>query len=131
MKPLPPLYIAVIAAGVLIISAATAATLWSNHKLRAAEKQAGALGERAKALEQKAAELESAAGEYKAKTEYLDAELSKIRSIARRQDEELQALDINTSNVRADAERARRIRAIATTTDELCRKLAELGHACD
>lgn len=131
MTRLPPLYIAAIAAGLLIIVTVTAASFLSNHKLRAAEKQADVLGERAKALEQKAAELESAAGEYKAKTEYLEAELSKIRSIARRQDEELQALDINTSNVRADAERARRVRAIAATTDELCRKLAELGHACD
>jgi uncharacterized membrane protein YqiK len=82
-------------------------------------------------MEQQSQVAEAKAGEYVKKIEYLEGELAAIGQIARRQDEELKAISGDVGTARRDVERARRIRAIDTTTDELCARLAALGHACE
>ena len=67
---------------------------------------------------------------YRAKIEYLDARLNEIQTIARKQDEELEKLNTSVNSARADIGRARGVRSVTATADELCAKLAELGHPC-
>ena len=75
-----------------------------------------------------AKEMEAAG--YKQKIEYLEGKLAEIQTIARKQDEELEKLNTNTHSARTDVDRARRTSSITADADELCQKLAELGHAC-
>ena len=86
--------------------------------------------QQAKASEEAAVAAESAAGEYRKKIGHLEAELEAISGIARRQDEELEKIGGDVGAARRDVERARSVRAIGATADELCAKLAELGHPC-
>jgi len=76
-----------------------------------------------------AREIEAAA--YKQKLEYLENNLTEIQTIARKQDEELEKLNINGRDARSNLERTRRLRSIDTTAAELCAKLAEVGRGCD
>lgn len=120
----------IIAGAATIIVGLTIATLISNHTVRRLESQVTQAKQRADAMEQQASQAEATAGEYKHKIEYLEGELAAIGVIARRQDEELKTISGDVGAARRDVERARTIRAIDTTTDELCARLANLGHAC-
>jgi len=80
--------------------------------------------------EQRADELEAKARVYEEKIAYLELNLAELKTLARKQDEELKNIEITTGRARADVERARGIRSAAATADEVCRKLADLGHPC-
>ncbi|MEJ7624078.1 MAG: hypothetical protein WKF34_08785 [Pyrinomonadaceae bacterium] len=81
------------------------------------------------ALDARAREIEAAS--YREKIAYLEAKLTDIQQLARKQDEELEKLNSNTHRARGDVNRARRTRSVAVTANELCQKLAELGHGCE
>ena len=80
--------------------------------------------------EQRADELEAKARVYEEKIAYLELNLAELKTLARKQDEELKNIEITTGRARADVERVRSIRSAAATADEVCRKLADLGHPC-
>ena len=120
----------IIAGAAVIIVGLTVTTLISNHHLRTLERRVEAAKEKAGNMERQSQIAEAKAAEYKQKIEYLDSELTAIASVARRQDEELKAISGDVGAARRDVERARTIRSIDTTTDELCARLANLGHAC-
>jgi len=117
--------VALILVAVLIFGAGSIGSAW---KIRSLENRAAAAKERADALEQKAAEKEKEAEQYKAKIQYLEGSL--VEKLARTQDENLQALEPIVAGARNDAERARGVRRIASTADELCNRLREVGHPC-
>ena len=119
------------AAAALIIATVTAIQLWSNHKIAALEREAG--DAKAIAIEKQslADQRELEAAEYKAKTEYLEQQIAEINAIATKQNEELEKLSKTTDSARRDVERARNIRSVAATADQLCAKLADLGHPCE
>ena len=123
------IYMLIAIAGVLIAGLA-AGQLWSNHKIGEMERTAAAAKEHADSTERQAAIQEQRAGEYKAKIEYLEDKLAEVSETARRQDEEIQTFEVNTNTARSDVDRARRVRSVAATADELCKKLEELGHPC-
>lgn len=120
---------AVIAA-IVIFTFVTINWLHSEVKIGRMERTVEAARQQAKASDVKAAAAESAAHEYERKIEYLEGEFAAIGRIARRQDEELEKIGGDVGGARRDVERARSIRAIDATADELCAKLAELGHPC-
>ncbi|MCA1589928.1 MAG: hypothetical protein LC734_05950 [Acidobacteria bacterium] len=103
----------------------------SNRQLRRLEKNANAA--RAAAIEKQAAADEASrkAEIYRGKIEYLNANLTELREITRRQDEEFEKFNNRTRDARGNVERTRSVRAIETTHAELCRKLADLGHPCE
>jgi hypothetical protein len=123
------IYILSVLAGVLTIGI-TAGSLWSNHRIGVLEYQVATARERSDLTQKSAGDTEIQAAAYKAKIEYLESKLAEVSATARRQDEELQKLESSTNAARDDVGRARRIRSIATTTDQLCGKLEELGHSC-
>ena len=116
-------------AGILIVGLGLT-TLISNQQLRTLERRVEAARQEAEVMEKQSQIAEAKAREYVRKIEYLEGELTAIGQIARRQDEELKAISGDVGNARRDVERARSIRAIDATTDELCARLAKLGHAC-
>lgn len=123
------MYIFVVAPGILI-AGITFGTLWSKHKISEMERGVAAANEHAESVEHNATIQEQKAGEYKAKIEYLEGKLAEISATARRQDDELQTLETVTNTARDDVDRARRVRSVAATRDDLCKKLGELGHPC-
>lgn len=120
----------IIAGAAAIVVGLAITTLISNHQFRTLERQVGTAQEKATAMERQSQLAEVEAGEYRQKIEYLEGELAAIASVARRQDEELKAISGDVGAARRDVERARTIRAIDTTTDELCTRLATLGYPC-
>ncbi len=121
-----------VVAGICLAVFVAVVLVWvvSEVKLRRMTRAVDAAKQQARVSEAAAATAESAAGEYRKKIEYLESELAAIGQIARRQDEELGKIGGDVSSARRDVERARSIRAIDATADELCSKLAELGHGC-
>ena len=122
------IYIA-IGAAIFLITAGY--SLWSNYKIRKLETAAENAKLHTGVQEQRANELEMSARKYEEKIAYLEANLSELQTQARKQDEELKTIETTTGNARRDVERARSIRTAAATADEVCRKLAELGHGCN
>ncbi len=104
--------------------------LVADRKVKVLENVVTKLRLAAETAEQSSAAREIEAAEHRQKIDYLETKISEIKNIARRQDEELETLSIISRNARGDLERTRRIRSVAATADELCAKLAELGHAC-
>lgn len=104
---------------------------WSSYKIAGLERKADSAKKDAEEKSAAADESEKRSAEYAAKTEYLEQKLAEIQAIAREQDEELEKLKTNTAASRNDVERARNIRSIASTADELCARLAEVGHPCE
>ncbi len=121
----------IIAGAAVLIAGIAIASMISNHKLSKLERRVEAAKQRAEELEGQSQIAEAKAGEYVKKIEYLEGELAAIASVARRQDEELKTISGDVGAARRDVERARSIRAIDTTTDQLCARLANLGHACE
>jgi hypothetical protein len=118
------------AVGGVLLAAVLAGQFWSGYRIGRIEQEATEAKEKAEVLERRAADAELRAAEYKQKTEYLERSLAQIRATARRQDEELEKLDVDARGARADVERAKRVRAVGATADELCRQLGELGYPC-
>ena len=118
------------AVGLVIVVSAMLTWMYSEAKVRRIERVVESARQQARLSEEKATIAENAAGEYKKKIEYLETELAAIGQIARRQDEELGKINGDVNAARRDVERARSVRAIDATADELCAKLAELGHGC-
>ena len=119
-----------VGAAILIASLVFGAQLWHRRTISALENAAEAAKQAAFVSQHAAAAKEIEAAEYKQKIKYLERQLVEIQTIARRQDEELEKLNVNSGRARSDLERARSTRSIAATSGELCAKLAELGHAC-
>jgi lipopolysaccharide export LptBFGC system permease protein LptF len=103
----------------------------ANMKIAKLESEVTNGKEAARQKQQTAAAKEFEAAQYKQKIEYLETKLIEINQLARKQDEELEKLNLNSRNARSDADAARRTRSITTTNAELCQKLAELGHPCE
>ena len=120
-----------VAAAVFSIIAIVAVMhLWSNRKITALERDIENAKVTATEKQTAAAALETHAAEYKAKTEYLEQQIAELGAIATKQNEELEKLSKTTDSARRDVERARNIRSVAATADQLCAKLADLGHPC-
>ena len=105
-------------------------SLWSNHKIAKLENAVETAKDAALSSQQSAIRKETEAAEYKQKIDYLERQLTEIQTTARKQDEELEKLNVNSGRARRDVERSRNTRSINATNAELCAKLAELGHAC-
>jgi TolA-binding protein len=119
-----------IAFGAAIFLFITGYSLWSNYKIRKLETKAEQAMQQADAHEQRANELEMSARKYEEKIAYLEANLAELQTLARKQDEELRSIETSTGNARRDVERARRVRSAAASAEDVCRKLAKLGHGC-
>lgn len=120
-----------ISAGVVILLIClVGGPMWSNRQIATLEGKIADAEADTDASEKKATAREIEAAEYKQKILYLDTKLNEIEAIARKQDEQLEKLTLNSRDARSDVERARRTRAVTATAAELCSKLAELGHAC-
>lgn len=130
MKLQTKIYI-VIAVAVIFAAGILGSSAWSSYKTAKLERAIESAKADAVKSQAAADEMEKQAAAYAAKTEYLEQKLADIKAIARKQDEELEKLNANTNSARADVERARRIRTAAANADELCAKLAELGHRCE
>ena len=104
--------------------------MWSGYKTAKLEHAVDAARAEAEAKTKAADEMEKRSAVYAAKTEYLEQKLAEIQAIARKQDNELEKLKTNTADARNAVERARSVRSIASTADELCERLAEVGHGC-
>ena len=122
------IYIGIAAATIIAISATA---LWQSHKLTVLENAVESAKQTADEKRKAAAAKELEAAEYQKKTEYLERQLSEIQTTARKQDEKLEKLNINSRTASGRVERAKRVRTIPADTVELCEKLAELGHACE
>lgn len=104
---------------------------WSDHKIAKLENTVEQTKAAAIRSQESALRKESEAAEYKQKIEYLEHQLTQIQTIARKQDEQLEKLNVNSGRARRDVERVRRAGSIDATAAELCDKLAELGHGCE
>lgn len=121
------IYFAIAAAVLAII---LGGSIWSRFQTSRLEREVRDARAAAKLASQTAAKRELEAAGFKQKIEYLESRLAEIQTIAKKQDEELEKLNNNSGRARADVERSRRVRSIATNADELCAKLAEVGHGC-
>ncbi|MEO7673872.1 MAG: hypothetical protein ABIU09_07325 [Pyrinomonadaceae bacterium] len=113
-----------IAAGVV------ATSVWSNYQIAKLESAVDAAKYNAKQIETNSRKLGQKAAGYEQKIRYLETSLSELESIARNQDEKLKELANDTNTARDSVRHARSVRAIESTNDELCAKLAKLGHPC-
>jgi|GEM_PF-7022588 len=124
--------ITVIAIAVFIVCVAiSAGSALSFLRIRALEKDVAAAKERADAFETKADQKEKEAAKYQEKITYLESNLVEIQNLARKQDDEITRLNFTVAGSRTDVDRARSVRSIASTADELCDRLKETGHPCD
>lgn len=129
MKTQTKIYIAAAIAAILTITILI--YVITNIKIANLESEVAKAKQTATEKQQTAAERELEAAEYKQKIEYLETKIDEINQLARKQDEELEKLNLNSRNARSDADAARRTRTIIATNTELCQKLAELGHPCE
>jgi len=121
------IYLALAAAVFLIIAGYS---LWSNYQIRKLETVAANAKQNAEVHKQHANELEMQSRKYEEKIAYLESSLAELKTLAKKQDEELKNIEFTAGRARADVERARLISSAAATAEEVCRKLAELGHGC-
>jgi len=116
---------------VLIVLTMSVSMWMTNHRITQAERAASAAKQGAGEKEKGAAEKETEAAAYKEKSEYLEKQVAEIQAMARKQDEEIERTKTNTAAARSRVDRARGVRSVDTTADELCGKLAEVGHGCE
>ena len=121
------IYVAAIA---IVVIACVTSWLWSNHKIAVLEHELGDAKAAAIEKQQLADEKEKQAGEYKAKIDYLEQQADALRAAEQKQNEELKKLSANTDNARRVVSRTRITSSKPATADQLCAKLADLGHAC-
>lgn len=117
-----------IALAVLTIAAFVFSSIWTTRKFANLERELRDAKQTVQTADKLAATREIEAAAYKQKLEYLENNLSEIQTIARKQDEELEKLNINSRDARTNVDRTRRTRTIDTTAAELCAKLAEVGY---
>lgn len=104
----------------------------SSFETRKLEREVTAAKDNAKRWEDTAAKREIEAAQFKEKIEFLESNLVENQKIARTQDEKLEKAAGVTSRARADVRRAAGVQSIPDTdTNDLCTKLAELGHGCE
>ena len=127
MNPKIKIYITI---GIVIFLFVAGYSVWSNYQIRKLENTVGAAKQDAEFQEQRANELEMRSRRYEEKIAYLETNLAELKTLAKQQDEELKNIETTTGRARADVERARSIRSAAATAEEVCRKLAQLGHGC-
>lgn len=121
----------IIAAAAILVLSSAAVSIVSNTRVRSLEREIGSATAKAIEMEDAATAAELAAAGYKRKIEFLESEIAAIGDIARRQDEELEKMGSDVGSARLDLERERLKRTVGRTADELCERLAELGHPCD
>lgn len=121
----------IIAAAAILVLSLAAVSIVSNARVRSLEREIGSAMAKAIEMENAATAAELAAAGYKRKIEFLESEIAAIGDIARRQDEELEKMGSDVGSARLDLERERLKRTVGRTADELCERLAELGHPCD
>lgn len=118
------------AAVAMIVTGILAGAAWSEYRLSKLEAEIDGARTRADTMTTAADEAERRASQYAAKIEYLETTLAGIQAIAQKQDEELQKLNTDTRTARSRVDAARRVRTVTATADQLCQKLAEVGHGC-
>ena len=124
-------YIALALAALLVITFATGIYI-SERRIRHLEQTIETQKQNAATLEARAAGLELTAEQYRAKTAYLEQQLTQLQSLAQKQDEQLQTLDRTTDAARRNVARTRNTSPDPPrTAAELCQKLAALGHTCE
>jgi septal ring factor EnvC (AmiA/AmiB activator) len=121
-------YISVAVAVALLLALSSLVARLEIHGL---EKQLEKATRTATTAEKAAAESETKAAEFREKIDYLEANLGEIRLAAKKQDEQLETISADTRNARSRVLDASRVRTIAATADELCEKLARVGHPCE
>lgn len=121
----------IIAAAAILVLSSAAVSIVSNTRVRSLEREIGSATAKAIEMEDAATAAELAAAGYKRKIEFLESEIAAIGDIARRQDEEIEKMGSDVGSARLDLERERLKRTVGRTADELCERLAELGHPCD
>lgn len=119
-----------LAAVAAIVVMALTVSIWHDHRRHLMEKDIETQRQAAVEAEKRSLTHERAAVEYKKKIEYLEEMLADIEGLAAIQNEELKELEKNTNDARDRAVNARSVRNIRSSSDELCRKLYELGHSC-
>ncbi|MGQ0540932.1 MAG: hypothetical protein ACT4O9_03650 [Blastocatellia bacterium] len=125
------MYTKIYIAAAILLSAAIGYSLWSSYQIRRLEEVVEAAKTEAAQKQKHADELESRSRVYEEKIAYLEKNINEIKTIARKQDEELQKINVGVSSARGDVLRARRVRTAAANVGELCAKLAELGYPCE
>ena len=124
-------YIALALAAALLLVFASA-TFLSERRIHKLEQTIETQKQNAATLETKAAELELTAEQYRAKTAYLEQQLTQLQSRAQKQDEQLQTLDRTTDAARRNVLSTRGTRPDSPrSAAELCQKLAAVGHPCE
>lgn len=122
------IYIAIAA---IAVAGFVGAAVWSGMTIRNLETAAASERQRADTAENAAAQKEQAAAAYREKTEYLERQIAAIQITSRKQDEQLQDLNIDTRNARSRVARVRSTPAVAADCAGLCKKLADAGHPCE
>jgi predicted RNase H-like nuclease (RuvC/YqgF family) len=117
-------------AACVILGCVCLGSVWSHFTIRALEHDVKMAKEQAKNKEEIASRLEKEAEKYRLEAERLEGSLAEIQKLATKQDEELEKINKTTGDARADAARARGVRAIDSTSAELCRRLEDMGHPC-
>lgn len=95
------------------------------------EKQVTAAKKNADATEKAAAVKELQAAQYQQKIIFLETNLKEIQDLARKQDEQIQNIAAVNHRARDDVRRARDVRAVQSTSADLCQQLAKVGHGCE
>lgn len=130
LTPRRKIYLALIIAGAILVCV-MAGSAWSHFTIRGLERDVRAAKEQADNKQKIADAKEREAEKYRLQAERLEGSLQEIQKIAKKQDEELEKISDQTGNARADAARARGVRALDSTSADLCRRLEELGHGCN
>lgn len=119
------------AAASVVVIVMIAALTRSYLVMTKLEKQAASAIALADEREDAAREIESRAAVFQKKIEFLEGELSALRLIADKQDDQIEILTNETAGARSAVDRSRSVRRLASTAADLCSRLAELGHACE
>lgn len=129
LTPRRKIYLALTIAGAILVCVCIGSA-WSHFTIRGLERDVRAAKAQADNKQKIAEAKEREAEKYRLQAERLEGSLNEIQKIAKKQDEELEKITNETGNARADAARARGVRALDSTGAELCRRLEELGHGC-
>lgn len=117
--------------GAFIMVCVGLGSAWSHFTIRGLERDVRIAREQADNKQRIADAKEREAEKYRLQIERLEGTLDEIREIAKTQDEELEKISKTTGDARADAARARGVRALDSSSAELCKRLEELGHGCE
>ena len=124
-------YLIAAGARALIIATMFGISLWANHKIGSLERDVEQAKDVAAEKQSVAEQLELRSTDYKAKTEYLEQQIAELAQYGKRNKMTNYKLFLKISLLLVLMSSARRIRTVAATTEELCTKLAELGHPCE